>query len=43
MDLEDVFLVLRKHRFCLNASKCSFGVSSGKLLGWMITHQRIEV
>ena len=28
---------------CLNASKCSFGVSSGKFLGYMVTHRGIEV
>ena len=39
----DVFLVLRKHRLRLNASKCSFGISSGKFLGHMITHQGIEL
>ena len=27
----------------LNASKCSFGVSSGKFLGYMVTHRGIEV
>ena len=42
-DLEEAFAVLRKHRLQLNASKCSFGVSSGKLLGFMITHCGIEV
>jgi len=42
-DLKDIFLVLRKHKLCLKASKCSFGVSSGKFLGYMITHQGIEV
>ena len=38
-----MFLVLREHRLRLNASKCSFGVSSGKYLGYMITHRGIEV
>ena len=42
-DLEEAFVVLRKHRLWLNASKCSFGVSLGKLLGFMITHCGIEV
>ena len=42
-DLKDVFLVLRKHKLRLNASKCSFGVSSGKFLGYMIMHRGIEV
>ncbi|XP_075656674.1 uncharacterized protein LOC142626848 [Castanea sativa] len=42
-DLEEMFLVLRKHKLHLNASKCSFGVSSGKFLGYMIMHRGIEV
>jgi len=42
-DLENIFEILRKHRLCLNASKCSFGVGSSKFLGYMITHQRIEI
>ena len=37
-DLNEVFVVLRKHRLRLNASKCSFGVGSGKFLGYMITY-----
>ena len=28
---------------CLNASKCSFGVGSGKFLGYMVTYRGIEV
>ena len=27
----------------MNASKCSFGVGSGKFLGYMVTHRGIEV
>ena len=42
-DLRSVFEVLKRHKFCLNASKCSFGVSSGKFLGYMVTHHGIEV
>ena len=42
-DLRELFVILRKHKLRLNASKCSFGVSLGKFLGYMITHQRIEV
>jgi len=42
-DLGDVFSVLREYKLCLNVSKCSFGVSSGKFLGYMITHRGIEV
>ena len=33
MDLTSIFEILRKHKLRLNASKCSFGVSSGKFLG----------
>ena len=36
-DLEDIFEILRKHKLCLNASKYSFGVGSGKFLGYMVT------
>ena len=42
-DLGEVFSVLREHKLRLNASKYSFGVSSGKFLGYMITHRGIEV
>ena len=36
-DLGDVFEILRKYRLRLNASKCSFGMGSGKFLGYMVT------
>ena len=42
-DLGSIFEVLRKHKLHLNASKSSFGISSGKFLGYMITHRGIEV
>ena len=42
-DLGSTFNVLRKHKLCLNASKCSFGVGSGKFLGYVVTHRGIEV
>ena len=42
-DLDDIFDVLRRHKLCLNASKCSFGVGSGMFLGYMVTHREIEV
>ncbi|XP_030936254.1 uncharacterized protein LOC115961406 [Quercus lobata] len=41
-DLGDVFQVLRKYKLRLNATKCSFGVGSGKFLGYMVTHRGIE-
>ena len=42
-DLGNIFEILRKHKLCLNAFKCSFGVGSGNFLGYMVTHCRIEV
>ena len=42
-DLRSIFEILRKHKLCLNASKCFFGVGSGKFLGYMVTHRGIEV
>ena len=42
-DLGGTFNVLRRHKLRLNASKCSFGMRSGKFLGYMVTHRRIEV
>ena len=42
-DLGNIFEILRKHKLCLNAFKCSFGVGLGKYLGYMVTHREIEV
>ena len=42
-DIRSIFEVLRKHKLRLNAFKCSFGISSSKFLGYMVTHRRIEV
>ena len=42
-DLGSIFEIMRKHKLHLNASKCSFGVGSGKFLGYMVTHRGIEV
>ena len=42
-DIENIFEIMRKHKLRLNASKCSFEVESGKFLGYMVTHRRIEV
>ena len=43
MDLTSIFKILREHKLRLNASKCSFGVGSGKFLEYMVTHRGIEV
>ena len=37
-DLDEVFSILRKHKLCLNASKCSFDMGSGKFFRYMITY-----
>ena len=42
-DLGNIFKILRKHNLRLNASKCSVGMGSGKVLGYMVTHRRIKV
>ena len=42
-DLGNIFKILRKHKLCLNASRCSFGVGSSKFPGYMVTHHGIEV
>ena len=42
-DLEVIFGILREHKLRLNASKCSFGIGSGKFLGYMVTHWGIKV
>ena len=42
-DLDGIFDVLRRHKLHLNASKYSFGVGSGKFLGYMVMHRGIEV
>ena len=42
-DLGNIFEILKKHKLCLNASKCSFGVGLGKFLGYMVTHRGIKV
>ena len=42
-DLGKIFDVLKRHKLRLNASKCFFGMGSGKFLGYMVTHRGIEV
>ena len=42
-DLQVVFEILKSYKLRLNASKCSFGVGSGKFLAYMVTHQGIKV
>jgi hypothetical protein len=41
-DLEETFINLRKVNIKLNPAKCAFGVPSGKLLGFLMSHRGIE-
>jgi ribonuclease HI len=40
--LREVFEILRRDELRLNASKCLFGVHSGKFLGHIVSNRRIE-
>ena len=42
-DLQETFDTLRRYMMKLNPSKCVFGVSSGKFLGFMVSQRGIEV
>jgi hypothetical protein len=42
-DLKETFDNLRKSKMMLNPKKCMFGVSSGKLLGYMVSSQGIDM
>jgi len=42
-DFGDIFEILRKHKLRLKASKCSFGMGSGKFLDYMVTRRGIEI
>jgi hypothetical protein len=41
-DLEEAFSVLGRYKMRLNPAKYAFGVSSGKFLGFMVSHRGIE-
>jgi hypothetical protein len=41
-DLEETFASLREYCWKLNPNKCVFGIPSGKLLGFIISHRGIE-
>jgi hypothetical protein len=41
-DLDETFASLREYQWKLNPNKCVFGVPSGKLLSFIISHRRIE-
>ncbi|XP_059428507.1 uncharacterized protein LOC132162267 [Corylus avellana] len=41
-DLQEVFKTLERFKMKLNPTKCAFGVSSGKFLGYMVSSRGIE-
>ena len=41
-DLQETFETLKRYKMKLNPSKCAFGVSSGKFLGFMVSQRGIE-
>ncbi|KAA3482873.1 RNA-directed DNA polymerase (Reverse transcriptase), Ribonuclease H-like protein [Gossypium australe] len=41
--LKKLFLRLRKFQLKLYPEKCTFGVTSGKLLGFVVSEKRIEI
>ena len=41
-NLQETFELLQRHNMKLNPLKCTFGVSSGKFLGFMVTKRGIE-
>ena len=41
--MHETFDILRRYNIKLNLSKCAFGVSSGKFLGFMVSQRGIEV
>ena len=42
-DLQETFNTLRSYNMKLNPSKCMFGVTAGKFLGFMVSQRGIEV
>ena len=42
-DLQETFDTLRTYNMKLNLSKCAFGVTTGKFLGFMVSQRGIEV
>ena len=41
-NLQETFDTLRQYNMKLNPSKCAFGVSSGKFLGFLVSQRGIE-
>ena len=43
VDPRSVFNRLRKYQLKMNLSKCTFGVTSGKFLSFIVRHRSIEI
>ena len=43
VDLQSMLNCLRKYQLKMNPCKCSFGVTSGKFLGFIVRHYGIEI
>ena len=41
-DLRETFYTFRSYNMKLNPSKCAFGVTTGKFLGFMVSQRGIE-
>ena len=41
-DLEETFGTLHSYNMKLNSSKCAFGVTAGKFLGFMVSQRGIK-
>lgn len=41
-DLDKTFQILRHYKMKLNSAKCTFSVSSGKFLGYLVNHKGVE-
>jgi hypothetical protein len=41
-NLAEIFDILTKFKMKLTPDKCTFGVPSGKLLGYMVSHRGID-
>ncbi len=41
-DLKETYNILRRYKMKFNPSKCAFGVSLGKFLGFMVNHCGIK-
>lgn len=42
-DLKEIFGAMRKYNMKVNPEKCTFGVTSGKFLGYLMTKRGIQV